>query len=308
MANQAGDHKKAVSNREAMVALAVFDVLGKTLSAAELRRYGWQTELNLSDIRESASQYRIVADGQIRYGLRSQNLSSVVSQDQLTREYWRWVSKNRWLLTLVPYVRMVAVMNSLAHGNVHGGSDIDLLVVTSKRRLWTARGWMLVLLKVFGRRAWGELRAKKFSPEFFVDEDHMDLSGLASSSTYLRSVWVADMTPILYGWNFEKFWQANQWLNNYLPVAYRSPRSYEQNESRELAKSGLANLVERLLAGKLGDRIEAWARLKQERIIKRSTTRLGDNPTVAATDYVCKAYFRDQKPDLVEAAVREFLA
>ncbi len=308
MLNLVGEPAKKSEVAQELIALAIFDVLEKPLTAVEIRRYGWRAELNLSDVRLLAEPYRLVGDGQVRYGLSSSHVARAEKAEQLMGEYWSWVWKNRWLLTWVPFVKTVVVMNSLAWQNLHASSDIDLLVVTEPGRLWLARGWMLVLLKVFGRRAWGGDRAKKFAPEFFVDSNHLDLSDLGSRSLYLKAVWVADMVPIMYkGW-FEKFWQANQWLAEYMPVAYRMPRQALGESLRDCSKNWLARLAERVLGGRWGDVLERQARERQEKMIARSVERLGEHPTVLTTNYICKAYFRDTKPERVDEAVERFLA
>ena len=309
MANQVREHNQKVMTHGFLRTLAVFDVLGKNLSAWELCRYSWGQEMSVSEVCPLAAPYRLGGGTAARYGLRDwSRLSDEKKRGELVAEYWLWVAANRKWLALVPYVKMVAVMNSLAHDNVHADSDIDLLVVTKKGRLWVARGIMLLLLKVLGKRAWGMRRACKFSPEFFVDEDHLNVSDLGSRSLYLKSIWVADMTPVVYGEYFNKFWNANSWLAEYLPMAYRSPRLRDWGDATTPKKPLAIKVVEWILSGGLGDRIEDRVRKAQQQMIAKNVTRLGESPTILTTNYVCKAYFRDSKPDAVDEAVAKFLA
>ena len=57
------------------------------------------------------------------------------------------------ILGLIPFVRMVALTGSLAVLNLSKGADIDYMLVTAPRHLWTARAFAVTLgrfLRLFG--------------------------------------------------------------------------------------------------------------------------------------------------------------
>lgn len=196
------------------------------------------------------------------------------------------------------------VMNGLAHGEVNEESDIDLFVVAKRGRVWLARGWMLVLLTVFGLRAKGARKAMRFAPEFFVDEEHTNLWGVGSDSIYMNSFWLADFTPILYQQNFDRFRKANSWLAAYMPVAWRSPRVMGSSAPpKPLVTQGL----EKILSGRLGDKIEAAAAARQRAIIERNLELLGERPDYRIDEHVIKIHFRSNRPRVVEDKIAAFL-
>jgi hypothetical protein len=56
------------------------------------------------------------------------------------------------LVTMMPYVRMVALSGSVAHLNLEGAGDLDLCIVTRGRRVWSVTVATIVLAKLLGRR------------------------------------------------------------------------------------------------------------------------------------------------------------
>ena len=57
------------------------------------------------------------------------------------------------LMTVMPFVRMVALSGSLAHLNAEGEADLDLFVITKPGRVWSVTVTALVIARLFGWRA-----------------------------------------------------------------------------------------------------------------------------------------------------------
>lgn len=282
------------------VALAYFDLLGKPLTTREFRRYVWMDDMSWEDLSKEARQFRQQIGNEVFYSKRSISAIEMEANHLREEEYWRWVRRYSWVFGLVPFLRLVMVMNGLAHGWVNERSDIDIFSVTRSNRLWTARFGMIFILTVLGLRARGERKSKLFSPEFFVDEENMDLQGVGSSSKYLNAYWVSDFTPIAFGGKFLGFWSRNKWLNRYLPVAYRSPKvGLNKVKGSFLLTRGW----EWLLSGWLGDKIELWLGRWQKTMIANNIKRLGINVDATVSNHVLKLHFNSQRPRMVEEAV-----
>ena len=285
-----------------LVALAYFDLLGKPLTVRELRRYLWGVDLDVSVLKKIAKPWELAGGV---YGLKP--VSSEVREENARRlaRYWRWIDGHRRALAWVPFVRLIMVMNGVAQGEVNDESDIDLFVVARKGRVWLCRAWMLALLTILGLRARAGKKAMRFSPEFFVDEEHMNMLGVGSDSSYLTSFWISDFTPILHSGYFAKFWSANSWLSGNLPVAWRSPRARAVGE---IARPALIGLFEWILGGVFGDTMERILADKQQGIIQRNLQRMGDRPDYLINEHTIKIHFQSNRPRVVEDVVAGFLA
>jgi hypothetical protein len=298
--------QKARQSRGWLIALAYFDALGLPLNTRELRRYTWMADPAPDAIAEAAKQWKKSWAGMNWYSLRELNGIWMEENLQRVAEYWRWVGRRRAILAWVPFVELVMVMNAMAHGAVKESSDIDLFVVARPGRVWLARAIMLGLLTVFGLRARPGNMAKRFSPEFFVDSNHMDMEVVGSQSTYLTAFWVADFTPIVYPQNFDKFWSANAWLKKYLPVAYKSPRRFAGGANQP----AIVRLIERILAGRLGDIMEKKCQNFQSGIIQKNLQAVGIQPGTLTDETTIKILWplNIRRAEAVEREVAEFLA
>jgi len=298
---------KFQQSRGWLVALPYFDALSLPLTAKGLRRYSWMAEPDPDALAASAKPWRKQLGEEGLYGLRELNPLLIEENRERMEEYWRWVGSKVSVLSLIPFVELVMVMNGMAHGVARESSDIDLFVVARPGRVWMVRAMMLGLLTLLGLRARPGRSAKRFSPEFFVDSNHMDMEIIGSQSTYLTSFWVADFTPIVYPQNFERFWNANRWLKKFLPVAYKSPRHVVQVVSTQ---PSWVKLLEKVLAGGLGDTIERSCYRSQKRIIEANLEQVGMQPGTIIDESVIKILWplNIRRAEAVEREVAEFLA
>ena len=211
-------------------------------------------------------------------------------------KFWKKVKKYQPLFGMIPFVKLVAVGNTLAINGVGDNSDIDLFIVARQGRVWTARMFLLLWLSVLRSRVQSTKKYMKFSPEFFVDETAMDLSQFAIASDYYLNFWVADLVPVWGSEYFTKFWKSNRWLRESLPIAFRSP-NIRPEFSRSPKHTG-ARMTELVLGSGLGDTIEKWARTQQQKIITKNLGRIGVNPSVITDHNVIKLHFNDRRGEI----------
>ncbi|MEI6581492.1 MAG: nucleotidyltransferase domain-containing protein [bacterium] len=76
----------------------------------------------------------------------------------------------RWslLMRLIPAVKSIVVINSVAYGNVHKDSDIDLFIVTSPNRIFLTKGFLMYFLKLIKQLEDQQVSAGRFSLGMFV--------------------------------------------------------------------------------------------------------------------------------------------
>ncbi|MFA5010105.1 MAG: hypothetical protein WC553_02665 [Patescibacteria group bacterium] len=277
---------------------------GRPLTLAQIRRYGWEQDWSFEDIREVLKVLDVpsVEDAYYWGDPRTRKIFSPVEVEKFWKVARRRVRLFRW----VPFIKLVGVMNSLAHDNVGRDSDIDFFIVARQGRLWTVRAITLWLLRLLGWRA-GKTKYLKVSPDLFLAEDGMDLSRASIPNDYLLAYWAVDFTPLYQPKFFRKFWQANAWLKLKLPVAYRSPLLRPEFETKD-GPTLWARLWEKVLGGSWGDTLETSLKQKQLGIIDRNVKKFGQNPLVLVNDQIVKIHFGDDKRNYLNAVVEEFLA
>lgn len=175
----------------------------------------------------------------------------------------------------MPFVRMVALTGSLAVHNVSNNEDFDYMLVTQPGRLWTARAFVLL----FGRftRPIGHT----LCPNVIVTEN-----SLAWSQHDLYSARdLCQMIPISGMDVYQRLMKANDWVMDFLPIAYGETVGTPSEEKHQHI---FQRQFEGLLQGHLGDRFEHW---EMNRKIERFTRRkdFGEETTFNAS--ICQGNF-----------------
>jgi predicted nucleotidyltransferase len=158
-------------------------------------------------------------------------------------------------LKWMPGIKMIGVCNSLAWGNASEESDIDFFIVTEKNKIWTARFFAVIFLKIFGLRPRKNKTRNKICLSFFVDEENLNLERLAMDDADIYLIyWINQVVPIFdKGGVYEYFLESNRWVKNFLPNIFDSEGSERRREHsffRKSAPVGKDSIIEKIL-GKL---------------------------------------------------------
>ncbi len=124
------------------------------------------------------------------------------------------------ILSLFPQIQLVGLSGSLSMLNATRDDDIDLCIIASENRMWTARLISLMIAQIFGlRRKSGEKRASdKVCLNLFFDACDMQVP------KHKRTEYVAheilQMKPLINKNNtYGKFLVANKWIYRIFPNA-----------------------------------------------------------------------------------------
>lgn len=111
----------------------------------------------------------------------------------------------------------VAISNTLALHHSRAEADIDLFVITRSGKIWSARFWSILPLYIFGKRPTSQSTRDKFCLSFWVDEKNLDISPWKLERDIYYIYWLATLMPIYGNGVFDKFWQENKWIYDFLP-------------------------------------------------------------------------------------------
>jgi len=118
------------------------------------------------------------------------------------------------ILKFVPTLKLVAISGALAMENSHKNDDIDLVLVTAKKRLWTTRFLANFLLLPFKRSPSNKKFSNRACLNVFIDESNLQI---APKNIYLAHE-ICQMKPL---WDrdgiYKRFIDANKWVKNFLP-------------------------------------------------------------------------------------------
>lgn len=140
------------------------------------------------------------------------------------------------LISSISTVKMIGITGSLAMGNATKESDIDLMIITKKGKLWTTRIVVYFLLKIsgFSVRKPGEANQKnKLCLNIWLDESDM------AWSIKVRNVYTAheilQTIPIVNrGKTYENFIFKNKWALKYWPNAQKIKKLKDSSKYTKL--------------------------------------------------------------------------
>lgn len=249
-----------------------FDILKRPLKKNEILD-------NLQRI-DGETQFSLVSFGEALLNLLSKNLIEnekefwflkgrdflVIERkkrEKISKELWQRLKKIASIINWVPFIEGVFVSGSLAIDNSNETSDIDLLVITKIRRIFTVRAFLTFLLDVFRyRRKKGKIRGKICLNHYQT----LDFLEFKFPSLYVAYNFF-HLRPVIDRKNvFERFKEENRWLKGYLLFWEKQfPSSFQIKKRSKIAK-----LFEWFLKGSFG----SWLEKKLKEIqIKRKLQR-----------------------------------
>ncbi len=205
---------------------------------------------------------------------RTMELSLDIVQERLGRkkiadDKWKKAKKIFWIMQIIPFTKLVMASGSFALGNTRKDSDIDLMIVAQKGRIWTVRTFFTILTFVLGVRRYKNKTEDKICLNHYITDQSLRIpfESLYTVQLYyhILSVYNSKKDKAM----FRKFQEANAWMKNYLEnyefSEIESCRSIKRNRTLGL----VAKSFEFILFGKIGDYFEKkMSKIQSERIKK----------------------------------------
>jgi hypothetical protein len=198
-----------------------------------------------------------------------------------------------WLFKLVPFIRTVLISNNLAFNNAGETSDIDLVILTRKNRLWTARFFTALIVNLTGLRVMSkEGDPGQFCLSFFIDESKLNLLPIDKNYQLFRSYWIALLKPFYDHGLFSKFLKANSWATKNFPNLNKSWQKGPQK-----ALSIFAFLAEKIL--ELLPNSEEWFYNFQKNKVKKPKEKQIKKEVIINSS-IFKSHFNNHREEATE--------
>ncbi len=193
-----------------------------------------------------------------------------LERKKIADQKWNKIKPVFKILQIVPFIKFMMVSGSLAMGNTKKESDIDLIIVAKKGRIWTARTLITLLTSVLGVRRHGNITQDKICLNHYITDQSLKIpfESLYNAQSYCHLISIYDNPK--FHQNFQK---ANQWITKYVhqypDVILGNRRSVKRNKFYGFA----ARIFEKILSGKIGDLFEKYLGKWQTARIKSVETR-----------------------------------
>ena len=190
-----------------------------------------------------------------------------IKKQKITEQKWKIAKRIIWIMQLIPFLRGVMVSGSMAIGNAKKESDIDVLIITSKNRIWIVRAITTLFLHILKRRRHNHLTKDRICLNHYITEESLNIihRSLYNAQTYAHLIPVLE----LEAFNLKKFYKKNKWIKNCLFFIF-----YEKNLAFRKSKySFLLNFfrksLEYILNNPLGNLLEKAIKIAQVHRVKK---------------------------------------
>jgi hypothetical protein len=225
---------KTMTVKQAVIStLAYFDLFDVPLTREEIYEHLFflnpdQEKIDIY-LRESPLIHEF--DGYFSLKRNEAFYEHFLAKRRRAKEFWRRVHRSQWMFSICPFVKFVGVCNSLPIRAVEDNSDIDLLIVTEKNHMFTARFFVTLITSIFGIRRHGKRIRKRFCLSFFTTEDNLDFESIKKDpyDIYL-AYWIKTLEPISGDYViYEKILKANrEWLKPYFTHLIKHRRRFRK--------------------------------------------------------------------------------
>lgn len=209
--------------------------------------------------------------------VRSRRYNYAVRKIKIARRFAR-------VFSFCPFVRAVALANSLGAHNLRDESDIDFFIITAPNRLWLSRLYCAGLAKIMNRRPRATNKKDKLCLTFYISANRLNLDDLklTGGDPYFDS-WRKNLI-LLYnkGKIYEKFLAANGLTNG---AETKRTNQVEWRSGKSLFLDGLERLANKL-------------QLKIMPSVLR--TAMNNSDGVIISDRALKFYVRDRRREFRE--------
>ncbi|MBI3335312.1 MAG: hypothetical protein HY001_02335, partial [Candidatus Portnoybacteria bacterium] len=130
------------------------------------------------------------------------------SEEKLKRLF-----RYRWVFLGTAFLEGAFISGSVACGWAKEASDIDILVVAKKGRIWTTRLFLTLWTSMLGIRREGNEIANQICLNHYITEESLAIpfQSLYNTKTYINLIPLINRNDV-----FEKFFQKNRWIWQYL--------------------------------------------------------------------------------------------
>ncbi len=183
----------------------------------------------------------------VRVGRRAL-IEQRMAREKASQTLWPQALRYGTWLARLPFVRMVAVTGALAmHNAASVHDDLDYMLVTAEGRVWLARAFSILLVRV------ARLGGVIICPNYVLSESALE----QNKKDLFIAHEITQMIPIYGHPLYWAFRAVNTWVADHLPNA---DKTFRDEPEHPPGKFGLTikRTLEALLGGKLGDRLENW--------------------------------------------------
>ena len=192
-----------------------------------------------------------------------------LNRKKIWDQKWKKARKIFWIMQVVPFSKLVMGSGSFSLGNTRKDSDIDLMIVAKKGRIWTVRTFFTLLTSFLRVRRHKNKTEDKICLNHYITDKSLRIpfESIYTAHLYchILSVYNSEEDRKL----FRKFQEENKWMKKYLESYEFSNLEGFRSIKRNKILNSISKLFEFILSGKIGDYFEKKMSEIQTKRIKK---------------------------------------
>ncbi|MBI2415982.1 MAG: nucleotidyltransferase domain-containing protein [Candidatus Kerfeldbacteria bacterium] len=282
--------------------ICYFDLFDYPLTLAELERYLWQANsvstVTLANTVAQLSTIIACTNGWLTLVGREQIIQTRHERYNASEQKWHKRLPYLRLLSFLPGVEAILIVNTLAYHNARPASDIDLLIITRPGKIWSTRFFTTLLAKLLRLRPRPGYTKDTLCLSFYLDRSQLDLNALNNGSADRhQAYWLAQAFPVYDPQQLATaLLIANPWVKQRLPqtvpLQLHPYRTIRHTWLHHIVQSGLGLLA-----------FEGLLKRLQLAILPRQLKQLHgpiQSAVVVLSDRLLKFHTYDPRPELTK--------
>jgi len=274
--------------------MCFFDLFDIPLTKEEACDFSLYKKLSINELQDfiDHEEFVIETDNHIHFRNRSLNLKVRKDKEIRAQKLIRKAKRIAKWMQMLPFIRTVALCNSLSFYSAEKDSDIDLFIITEKARLFTARLWALIFTQIIGVRRHKKHISGRLCLSFMISKDEMNLESIKNEKDIYLIFWLRLMRPLFGQKTYREFMSKNDWIHEHF--------DYEIDQQKHLInKSAKLNKIQRILEwpakGKFGDLLEKVLGYWQKKRANKKRLKLDDPSGVIVNNHMLKFHNIDMR-------------
>jgi len=272
--------------------IAFFDVFDRPIKRIEFPDYMLGRNVNYDNLRDFLDEDVNIDSNDGYYFLRGRReiVAGARFKNDVSDEFLARARRQMFVFNFIPFVRAVAVCNTVAFGAASPESDIDLFVITGRGRIFLARALTTLFFHILGVRRYGDKVAARLCLSFFVSEDGMHLDSVRRPDDVYLFFWMKTLIFIYVDSDdfVKDFYSANKWFLKVSDVEFTQ-------KSGVKFYSFLKSIFEFFLGGRFGDFLEMQLRKWHLKRFEKRKKSLGITADVVVNDEMLKFHNVDRR-------------
>ena len=207
------EESEFIKRKKALVqTITFFDIFDFALTREELCDYMFYKRWTLAELKEFANHESFIVETHRHVYLKGRSITVKIRKDKeyQARQLIKKAKKYVKFMQMLPFVRMVALCNNLSFYNAERESDIDLFIITERKRLFFARTMVWLYSQLLGIRRHGRKTKGRFCLTFFVSRDGMNLETIKKEKDIYFIFWLRLMRPLIGQTTYREFISKNK--------------------------------------------------------------------------------------------------